>query len=338
MSHQMKGRRRFLAGVAFTCAGLLAGAATAGTEATLRFASTLPLTHHVAQAGQMFTDLVNERTEGRVTIEHYPAGQLFAANDMRGAVATGALDMGMVLNGLWSSAAISEIADIPFFLDGYDHANTAFARDGEIFRVYEETLGRTGMKPLFFTNFGSFFDIANNGRQIVAPADFAGMQIRSPGAMGAQTLEILGASPVVMSPGEMYLGLQRGTIDGASSGVSSFHHRNLWEVAEYVTVTGATMGILAVVVNSAAFDRLSEESQATILEVAAEVQDWSFSRSAEEDEISLNFVTDQGNSVHILSDEERDVLRAALTPVVDGWRARATEAEIAAAEWAEGLR
>lgn len=338
MAKEINGRRRFLACAAFTCAGLLAGTAHAGSEGTLRFASTLPLTHHVAQAGEMFANMVNERTEGRVTIEHYPAGQLFAANDMRGAVATGALDMGMILNGLWSSAAISEIADIPFFLNGYDHANAAFARDGEIFRVYADTLDRTGMKPLFFTNFGSFFDIANNGRQLVEPADFAGMQIRSPGAMGAQTLEVLGASPVVMSPGEMYMGLQRGTIDGASSGVSSFHHRNLWEVAEYVTVTGATMGILAVVVNKAAFERLSEESQSIIMEVAAEVQDWSFSRSEEEDTESLEFVVGQGNKVHILTDEERDVLRAALTPVVADWRARATEAEISALEWAEGLR
>ncbi len=338
MTQTNRGRRQFLSAMTFGCAALMAGAVHAGSEATLRFASTLPLTHHVAQAGQMFADLVNERSEGRVTIEHYPAGQLFAANDTPGAVATGALDMGMVLNGLWSSAAISEIADIPFFFDGYDHVNAAFGRDGEVFRVYEESLGRAGMKPLFFTNFGSFFDIANNGRQIVEPADFRGMQIRSPGAMGAQTLEILGASPVVMSPGEMYTGLQRGTIDGASSGVSSFHHRNLWEVANYVTVTGATMGILAVVVNEAAFNRLSEESQALILEVATEVQDWSFARSEQEDNESLQFVIDQGNSVHVMTDAERDVLRDALVPVVDGWRARATEAEIAALEWADSLR
>lgn len=338
MAYSNGTRRGFLATVAVTCAGLLGTTAMAGSEATLRFASTLPLTHHVAQAGEMFAELVAEKTEGRVTIEHYPAGQLYAANDMRGAVATGALDMGMALNGLWSSAAIAEIADIPFFLGDYDHANEAFSQGGEIFRAYDEALGRTGMKPLLFTNFGSFFDIVNNTRQLVAPDDFAGMQIRSPGAMGAQSLEVLGASPVVMSPGEMYMGLQRGTIDGASSGVSSFKHRNLWEVAEYVTISGATMGILAVVVNRAAFDRLSEESQAAVLEAAAEVQDWSFARSEEEDMASLDFLVEQGKSVHVLSDDERAALRDALEPVIADWRSRATEAEIAAFDWAEGLR
>ena len=331
-------RRGVLATAAMAVAAVVGGPAVAGSEATLRFASTLPLTHHVAQAGEMFAELVGEKTEGRVTIEHYPSGQLFAANDMRGAVATGALDMGMALNGLWSSAAIGEIADIPFFLGGYDHANEAFARGGAIYEAYDEALGRTGMKPLLFTNFGSFFDVINNGRQLVEPGDFAGMQLRSPGAMGAQTLEALGASPVVMSPGEMYMGLQRGTIDGASTGVSSFQHRNLWEVGEFATVTGATMGILAVVVNRAAFERLSEESQAAILEAAAEVQDWSFARSEEEDMASLDFLREQGTSVHILTDEERDALRAALDPVIEDWRSRATEAEIAAYEWADSLR
>src|SRR5690625_1134781 len=86
---------------AFAGYASLSAAAVSAETVKLRFASTLPLTHHIAATEKEFAELVEEKTEGRVVVEHYPGGQLYPASGIQSAVATGALEIGNNLNALW---------------------------------------------------------------------------------------------------------------------------------------------------------------------------------------------------------------------------------------------
>src|SRR5207248_739284 len=74
--------------------GVVLGAAVFGASApglcqniVLRYAGTLPVSHHISKGQEMFAHLVVEKTGGKVKVENYPAGQLYKAHDIPTAVA-----------------------------------------------------------------------------------------------------------------------------------------------------------------------------------------------------------------------------------------------------------
>src|SRR5512136_1112205 len=57
-------------------------AGAASPEITLRFAGNLPVNHHITRSQELYAKLVSEKTNGKVKIEVYPAGQLFSDKDL----------------------------------------------------------------------------------------------------------------------------------------------------------------------------------------------------------------------------------------------------------------
>ena len=49
-------------------------------------------------------------------------------------------------------------------------------------------------------------------------------------------IKAYGASPVFMGAGEVYMGLQRNTVDGATSGTTAMVQRKYDEVTKYLTI------------------------------------------------------------------------------------------------------
>lgn len=332
----MKILSKLTLGSAIVAASLATGVAAHANEVVLRYAGTLPVTHHLSKAQEMFAELVEEKTGGTVKVEVYPAGQLYRAHDIPSAVATGAVDIGFNLTNVWTNDAVSEINDVPFLFRNAEHARAAWEPSGELFTLYDATLTRRQMKPLGVMFFGSLFDISNNGKPLVEPADFAGMKIRTYGALASEAIRALGGSPVTMDPGEMYLGLQSGTIDGAITGLTSIDQRKLWEAGRYATIAQAAFGVFAVNMNLRKFNSLTEEQQAAILEASAEVFEWTAEESARQDAESLEFL--KGNIQVVAFDEAQKAIWAEkLEVVVESWMARANDEEKAVIEWVRGL-
>jgi C4-dicarboxylate-binding protein DctP len=79
-------------------AGILSRAESAPpstkAEFTLRCAGTMPLDHFMTKALDHYSQMVNEKTNGRMKIEVYPSNQLFSDKDLPKALPSGAVDMG----------------------------------------------------------------------------------------------------------------------------------------------------------------------------------------------------------------------------------------------------
>jgi TRAP-type C4-dicarboxylate transport system substrate-binding protein len=257
-------------------------------EVTLRYAGTQPTSHHNAEGQYMLAKRVKELTHGAVEIEVYPAGQLYKAREIPTAIVSGGADMGFNLTSVWSTDPVSEINDIPFLFKTHEQAAKAWAPDGELFKAFSAKMEAKGMKTIHVMFFGSLFDFGNNERPLVKTEDFKGMKIRGYGRLAAEGLRALGASPIVMSPGEMYLAIQRGTIDGVITGVSSLKSRKIWEVTKYATITGAAFGVMAVNISKTKWDALSQANKDALLKAGKEVFEWSVGISAARDKEALD--------------------------------------------------
>ena len=314
----------------------MAVSSASAQEVTLRYAGTLPASHHMTDGQKLFAKLVAEKTGGQVKVEVYPSGQLYKAHDIPTAVASGALDIGDNLTNVWTADAISELNDLPFLFRDARHAAKAWEPGGQLFEAYTRKMAKRRMKPLGVMFFGSLFDFSMRDRALVKAEDFKGTKIRSYGALASESLRLLGASPVTMDPGEMYLAIQSGTIDGAITGVSSIDSRKLWEAGKETTVAQVAFGVFAMNMNLAKFNSLSEKNQKALLEAGKEAFLWSVDESIARDKKSTEFLRTKGN-VTILTPEQKQKWAVILEPVYASWGKRADAEDMALVKWVKGL-
>ena len=97
--------------------------------------------------------------------------------------------------------------------------------------------------------------------------DLAGMKLRvSNDPVMNGLVESLGASPTVVSFGELYSALQTGVVDGAEQPIANYKSNAFPEVAPNLILDGHTLGAIQVIITDEAWDSLTEEQQNILVE------------------------------------------------------------------------
>lgn len=282
-------------------------------QIVLRYAGQLPVTHHLTKADQRFAKMVGEKTDGKVKIEVYPAGQLYKGASIVKAVMSGSVDMGIVFNGAWTGPVpLMDLWELHFVFRDYEHILKAW--NGEVGDIMREEMEKNNVKALGFSAYGDSFSIVNKKRPLKMPEDAHGLKIRAAAPQHADALKALGASPVMMSSSEVYMALQRGTIDGAVSGPTSIVQRKWHEVTQYVTFPKAGYSLWPIMINLKAWEKLPADIQKVLQEAAADTIQYTIKISAVEDQKAINLLSEKLNA-YTLSEQERDAWKNAVVGV-----------------------
>lgn len=92
------------------------------------------------------------------------------------------------------------------------------------------------------------------------PSDLKGVKVRTMSTdMQMGLIEAFGASPTIVSYGELYTALQQGTVDGALTATSLFETDRFCEVISHLSVVRATAHFHLPIVNKSWLDSLPEE-------------------------------------------------------------------------------
>jgi tripartite ATP-independent transporter DctP family solute receptor len=321
----MKGllKRTALIPALFTlvCLGSLSREAGAA-EITLRFAGNTPLNHHVTRGQELYARLIGEKTRGKVKVEVYPAGQLFSDRDMVRALPSGAVDMGEINTGMWTGLVpLWVFIDIPFFFKDRVHMHRLF--DSEFGEILKQESEKAGIKFLHWIDYGSA-TIASRV-PLKTMEDFKGRRIRGAAETVMEALKVLNAAPVTLGAGEVYMALQRGTIDGAHSGYTSFWERKFYEVIKHVLSVDFDFGTFAVIMNKKKWEELPRDAQEAMLEGAKEVQDWGRKECEKMDKESMRLLKEKGMELYEPPEKEVERLRQACKPLLDLYSKRGGE-------------
>ena len=128
--------------------------------------------------------------------------------------------------------------------------------------------------------------------------DLAGLQIRVPtNQIQTKGFEVLGATPVGMSLGDVYTALQQGTIDGGENPLSTLYGRKHHEVAKYLIMDGHVLNFTNWVCSSMWFDGLTPEQQEALIETGKEAGVYNNELQAEADEYYKGLMIDEGVTV-----------------------------------------
>ncbi len=210
-----------------------------------------------------FRDALKAELGDAVEIEFFDSGTLGDEIVHMQQVRTGQLDVipigsdAVQLDSKWA------VFDIPFLFA--DRDAVARVLDGDIGRQLDESFHKSaGLKVLGFGEIG-FRNISNNVRPVTVPEDLKGLKLRTPGSKTRiLSFEMLGASPIKMNIGEVYLALQQGVVDGQENPLGNIRKWSWYEVQKYISMSRHVYTPITFVMNLKRYDSLSDEQRAAV--------------------------------------------------------------------------
>ncbi len=303
------------AAMALTVAGCGGGDKKTDQKVTLKMATALPSSHPLVKAMDTLKAKANEKSKGSVTIQIYPAGQLYNDKNMNDAIISGGIDMGLNTVGRWATIVPAmDIFDVPFIFPSYEKVDKAI--DSGLGEKLGAELLKKGVRPLIWADYG-FVQYANNKKLVKTPADFDGLKIRGYSKYSAETIKAMGASSVTMGSSEVYMGIQRGTIDGQTSGTTAMRDRKMYEVHKYLTVTNHASPEFIVAINEKSYSKLNADQKKALDAAALEVRDMIRANAKAEDLKALADLKAKGMEVYEVPENELQAWRDATKPVWD---------------------
>lgn len=282
---------------------------------TIRLAYNLPQDHHVAVGVEQFAENVVAKSGGKVDVQVYPAGQLLSDTEMNQSLLTGGVEIGVNSSTLWASTVPAMgVFDVPYAFTDYEAAGNAL--NGELGEKLRNAMEEKGAKVLMFADYG-FVQFANNKHPLKSPDDFKGLKIRSIGDIPSVMIQAYGASPVFMGGGEVYMALQRNTVDGATSGTTAMLQRKYHEVTDYLTINNYAYLEFIVAMNKDFWDNLPANTQKLIEEEAQRAEQWIREQAETEDHEAAQELENLGMEVYRVPEEDIPMWKEKAQPAWD---------------------
>lgn len=282
---------------AFAAACLAAVGATAGVaQETLRFGHVYEAStpYHAAMVNA--AELLAEKTDGRYTMEVFPASQLGKEAALNEALSLGTVDA--IYTGvafLGQSYGPISISDYPFTMRSFDHWKAYVNSDlfSEMASEYKNISGNT---IATMTYYGARHVTSN--KPILSPTDMDGLKIRTPNAPAYQMFpKATGANPTPMAFAEVYLALQQGVVDAQENPLPTIQFKKFYEVQSNINLTGHITNSLAVVVSPVTLGKMGKDGQ-LLLDALAEAAAATSEEIVQSEAELVGWFRDQGVNVN----------------------------------------
>lgn len=234
----------------------------------LKYGLTPPPTHPHAKSAQLFADYVKEKTNGEITIDVFPMGQLGGERSMVEQVQGGTLDMADITTAVLSNfVPATGVFDMPFIWPSREVAYKVLA-DPEFKKIIFDAFPAKGFMAIGYGE-NEFRDLTNTRREVRTPEDLKGLKVRVMEApVYLETWRTLGASPVPMPFPEVYGALQQGVIDGQENPLLTSIMMKFTEVCPYATVLNYSLAEAIKFVNIDLWQELTPAEQQIFYEAA----------------------------------------------------------------------
>ncbi|SDP39689.1 tripartite ATP-independent transporter solute receptor, DctP family [Rhodoferax sp. OV413] len=278
------------------------------------------------KGGEIWANMVRERTQGRINIKLYPGVSLIQGDQTRefSALRQGVIDMAIGSTINWSPQVKElNLFSLPFLMP--DYAAIDSLTQGQVGKDIFKIIDKAGVVPLAFGENG-YREISNSKLAIHKPADLKGLKIRVVGSpLFQETFTAMGANPTQMSWADAQPALATGAVDGQENPISIYTAAKLQNVAQkHVTMWGYVADPLVFVVNKEIWASWTEADRAIVKQAALDAarDQIVIARKGlvEADQPLLKDLGALGVTVTKLSSEERAAFVSATRPVYDKWK------------------
>jgi len=304
-----------MAGLPFVLATGIGMTSAVAQEYSFRLPHVTSATEPVNDAALHFAELVEERSDGRISVEVYPGGQLGTNLEMYEQVRLGAPLIILADPGYLADFVPDfGILNGPYLLDqpgDFQKILEADWFDGMVDRLRDESEFELLSLNWFF---GDRNVISNQAVRTVE--DFDGISIRvPPNIMWIATFEALGARGEQIAWPEVYGALASGVVDAAEAPLGSIYGASLQENGDTISMTGHFYAWIGLMMNDELFDEMPEDLQQVLHQSALDAGD--FLTELVQARQSEFIETFEAEGITFVTDVDREGMRQATLSVYE---------------------
>jgi TRAP-type transport system periplasmic protein len=250
--------------------GLAMGLVAAGpvlAQTTMRISISVAQNSHQGVAIDTFAKEVEQRTGGRYKIQTFYNGALGGERESIEAVQLGTQELAFSSSGpVPNFVPETKILDVPFLFRDKAHARAVL--DGPIGNELLAKFDSKGFKALAWAENG-FRHMTNSKRAINSPDDTKGLKMRTmENPVHIQAYKALGIITTPMAFPEVFTALQQGTVDGQENPLPVITSAKFDQVQKHLSLTGHVYSPCILVMNKAAYDKLSADDKTAFVQAA----------------------------------------------------------------------
>jgi tripartite ATP-independent transporter DctP family solute receptor len=212
---------------------------------------------------------IAKRTNGRYTIDVFPASSLGNETQINQSLSLGTVDI--IYTGQAFAARTYpqlSIGGAPSMCRDFKHWQK-YAQSPLFWELAEGYHEKSGNKIVADVYYGVRQTTAN--KAIVKPDDMKGLKLRVPDApLYIMYPRVVGANATPIAFAEVYLALQNGTVDAQENPLPTIMAKKFYEVQSHINLTGHITEMLLVVVGGPLWNRLSMGERETFQDVFRE--------------------------------------------------------------------
>jgi len=316
-----------LAGTALLCTALSAQARELSVSTVL--SDAFPW----GQAAEKWAELVEARSDGRLTLRVYPNAQLVSGDQTRefSAMRSGLIDLAVGSTINWSPQVPElNLFSLPFFMP--DYAAVDAVTGGEAGEQVFAAIEAGGVVPLAWGENG-FRQLSNSKGPVDEPSDLDGLKIRVVGSpLFQDTFEALGANPTQMSWADAKPALTTGAVDGQENPLSVFDVARIDQVGQTnLTLWNYMNDPLVFAANQRVWGSLSAEDQALLRQAAVDAGEWEIAMTRDEEGKRRAAIKERGVDIVELTEAQHMAFVQATQSVYATWIDKVGESLVQAA-------
>ena len=229
---------------------------------SVRCAVSYPQNHPFCIVGNIYSQLTEEATEGRVKIVMHYSQSLCPAADELSAAHSGSIDAAVsVASYLVGQVPIANLGVLPWV--GITDVDNSVAATMEVLPIMQKAFEKYNVYLTLYAPFASGYGLATK-KEVQVPEDAKGLKIRSGGGALDELVSGWGCATVSIPTSEMYQSIQRGICDGTVLTSTSVKSYNLYEITPYFCDFDCGLNAFTFYFSRKTWDKISTADQKAI--------------------------------------------------------------------------
>lgn len=259
----------------------------------------------IGQGLEKWQELLNEENAD-VAIELYPNSQLGDKSDLMDSMLMGDNVVTLTDGSFYADYGVPDFSVfyVPFLFDDWDQVWKLV--DSEWYDGLCSQLEEKGLHIIASNWIYGARQLMTN-KKVESVDDLKGLKIRVPdNDIQTKSFNVLGATSVAMSLGDVYQGLTSKTIDGVENPLATLYGRSFQEVNKYILMTNHVMNSTTWVCSADVWNSLTSEQQDALTKTCEEAGKYNNEVYEQEDANYRKKMEEAGVEVTDLTDEERE--------------------------------
>lgn len=222
-------------------------------------------------AAEHMKEELETKSNGNITVNIYPNGQLGSESDMITSCQEGDLTFLITgLHALVNNVPAASIINIPFQFDNVEQARQVY-NDQTVRDLLNAEFEKSNMELVLLTDQG--FRCLTTNKEITGPDSLSGLNIRTlTNEDQVAAWKMLGANPTPIDFSELYLSLQQGVIDSQENPYDIIDSNKFYEVQKYLTNSNHIYHTISVTMGTGTYNGLPDAYKTMLDEVCRDVE------------------------------------------------------------------